>query len=212
VETRYDPRTDVFEVWFGGPEPAEADEVRPGIELLHDDQGRLAGVRVLEARARLGERLPAEPAPARAEAITVYTDGACLGNPGPGGWAVRLRSADGRTRDLGGAVPATTNNRMELLAAIQGLREAAGARSIALVTDSEYLRRGITEWIKGWKRNGWLTVAKKPVLNQDLWQELDRLNGPHVTWRYTRGHAGDPDNEHCDRLAQAYARGNGPGA
>lgn len=146
------------------------------------------------------------------EAVTVYTDGACIGNPGPGGWAVRLRYADGQTRELGGAVPATTNNRMELLAAIQGLKEAAGARSIALVTDSEYLRRGITEWIRGWKRNGWLTVAKKPVLNQDLWQELDRLNGPHVAWRYTRGHAGDPENERCDQLAQAYARGNGPGA
>jgi ribonuclease HI len=142
--------------------------------------------------------------------VTVYSDGGCLGNPGPGGWAARLKYANGRTVELGGAQPHTTNNRMELTAAIEGLRRAQTCSPVTVVTDSEYLRRGITEWIGGWKRRGWLTAAKEPVLNQDLWQELDRLNRPDVRWRHTRGHAGDPDNERCDRLAREFASGRRP--
>ena len=142
--------------------------------------------------------------------ITIYTDGACSGNPGPGGWAARLRYADGRIKEIGGSAEATTNNRMELNAAIQGLRAADGADSIEVVTDSEYMRKGITEWIINWKRRGWKTAAKKPVLNKDLWLELDELNTERVRWAYTKGHAGDPDNERCDEIAQAYSQGLEP--
>lgn len=141
--------------------------------------------------------------------LTIHSDGACSGNPGPGGWAVRIRYPDGRIRELGGAVPATTNNRMELWAAIQGLK-AAGDAPVSLITDSEYLLKGITEWIHGWKRKGWLTAGKKPVLNQDLWQELDQLNHRGVRWSYTRGHAGEEGNERCDEIAQAFSRGDQP--
>ncbi|MCC7264883.1 MAG: ribonuclease HI [Candidatus Latescibacteria bacterium] len=141
--------------------------------------------------------------------MTIHSDGACSGNPGPGGWAVRIRYPDGRVRELGGAVPATTNNRMELWAAIQGLK-AAGDVPVSLITDSEYLLKGITEWIHGWKKKGWLTASKKPVLNQDLWQELDQLNHRGVRWSYTRGHAGEEGNERCDEIAQAFSRGDQP--
>ena len=142
--------------------------------------------------------------------VTIYSDGACSGNPGPGGWAARLKYPDGRIRELGGAVEHTTNNRMELNAAIQGLKTAGDLPAITVVTDSEYLRRGITEWIHNWKRRGWMTAAKKPVLNQDLWRELDQLNTPRIKWEYTRGHAGDPDNERCDEIAQGFSRGGQP--
>ena len=161
------------------------------------------------------------------QTVTIFTDGACSFNPGgPGGWAARLLYGDGRVVELGGFVPETTNNRMELQAAIEGLRAvfrlSSGVRraqpsrrspsdiAITLVTDSEYLRKGITEWIHGWKRRSWLTAAKKPVLNQDLWRTLDQLNTPAVQWQYTPGHAGDPDNERCDQIAQAFARGETP--
>ena len=142
--------------------------------------------------------------------VTIYSDGACSGNPGPGGWAARLKYPDGRIRELGGAAKHTTNNRMELYAAIQGLKTAGDLSAITVVTDSEYLRRGITEWIHNWKRRGWMTAAKKPVLNQDLWRELDQLNTPRIKWEYTRGHAGDPDNERCDEIAQGFSRGGQP--
>ena len=141
--------------------------------------------------------------------ITIYTDGACIGNPGPGGWGAVI-SGDGPKRSLHGRDPDTTNNRMELQAAIEGLRAAGDEKEIILVTDSEYLRKGITEWIHGWKRRGWRTAAKKPVLNQDLWRELDQLNTPTIQWQYTKGHAGDPDNERCDEIAQAFSRGENP--
>lgn len=141
---------------------------------------------------------------------TIYTDGACSGNPGPGGWATRILFADGRICEMGGFAAETTNNRMELQAAIEGLKKTDGHREAAVVTDSEYVLKGITEWIHGWKRRGWRTAAKKPVLNQDLWQQLDALNGPSVRWQYTRGHAGDPDNERCDEIAQAFSRGEQP--
>ena len=145
-----------------------------------------------------------------AQTVTIFTDGACSFNPGPGGWAARLLYGDGRVEELGGFVPETTNNRMELQAAIEGLKAAPSAVAITLVTDSEYLRKGITEWIHGWKRRGWRTAAKKPVLNQDLWRSLDQLNTPAVQWQYTPGHAGDPDNERCDQIAQAFSRGETP--
>jgi len=142
--------------------------------------------------------------------LTIFSDGACSGNPGPGGWAARLLYGDGRISELGGFAAETTNNRMELQAAIEGLRAAGDEKEIILVTDSEYLRKGITEWIHGWKRRGWRTAAKKPVLNQDLWRELDQLNTPTIQWQYTKGHAGDPDNERCDEIAQAFSRGETP--
>ena len=142
--------------------------------------------------------------------IVIYSDGACSGNPGPGGWGTRIRYGDGRIRELGGGFDDTTNNRMELYAAIQGLREVGAVPAITMVTDSQYVRQGITDWIHNWKRKGWVTASKKPVLNQDLWRELDALNGGHVTWEYTRGHAGDPDNERCDEIAQAFSRGGDP--
>jgi ribonuclease HI len=153
---------------------------------------------------------PGPVSPPASPELVIYSDGSCLGNPGPGGWAVRLKYADGRLRELGGHCPDTTNNRMELYAAIRGLEAAGPAGSIHLVTDSEYLRRGITSWIHQWKQRGWRTAAKKPVLNQDLWQALDRLNSNRVHWRHTRGHAGDPDNQRCDDLAQAFSRGARP--
>ena len=144
------------------------------------------------------------------QTVTIFTDGACSFNPGPGGWAARLLYGDGRVVELGGFIPETTNNRMELQAAIEGLKAAPSDVNITLVTDSEYLRKGITEWIHGWKRRGWRTAAKKPVLNQDLWRTLDQLNTPTIQWQYTRGHAGDPDNERCDQIAQAFSRGETP--
>jgi ribonuclease HI len=142
--------------------------------------------------------------------LLIYSDGSCVGNPGPGGWAARIKYPDGRIRELGGSCADTTNNRMEMYAALQGLQVAGDAPSICVVTDSEYLRRGITSWIHQWKRRGWRTATKKPVLNQDLWQALDLLTGPRVRWEYTRGHAGDPDNQRCDDLAQAFSRGGQP--
>jgi ribonuclease HI len=99
---------------------------------------------------------------------------------------------------------------MELQAALEGLKAVPDSNSITMTTDSEYVRKGITEWIHNWKRRGWVTTSKKPVLNQDLWKELDLLNGPNVVWEYTRGHAGDPDNERCDEIAQSFARGGQP--
>lgn len=142
--------------------------------------------------------------------LVIYTDGACSGNPGPGGWAARLKYPDGRLVELGGAESKTTNNRMELNAVIQALGTAGDEESLTVVTDSEYVRKGITEWIHGWKRRGWLTAAKKPVLNQDLWKALDALNRPQISWRYIKGHAGDPDNERCDEIAQTFSRGGQP--
>ena len=142
--------------------------------------------------------------------VTVFTDGACSGNPGPGGWAARILHDDGRITELGDGAAETTNNRMELSAAIEALKATGDAATVELVTDSEYVRKGITEWIHGWKRRGWLTAAKKPVLNQDLWRELDDLNDGRVAWKYTKGHAGDPDNERCDEIAQAFSQGERP--
>ena len=139
--------------------------------------------------------------------VRLITDGACSGNPGPGGWAVILRYGSNH-KELFGSAPHTTNNRMELTAAIEGLRALREPCEVEVITDSEYLKNGISQWIHGWKRNGWKTSAKKAVVNQDLWEELDRLAGGHkVIWTWTRGHASHEDNNRADELATAAARG-----
>ena len=145
--------------------------------------------------------------------VELFTDGACLGNPGPGGWGVILRWR-GHEKELSGGEPLTTNNRMELTAAIEGLAALKRPSTVRLHTDSTYVRDGITRWIAGWKRNGWRTADRKPVKNADLWQRLDELRAPHqVDWLWVRGHAGHPENERADALASAAARQarGGPG-
>jgi len=138
--------------------------------------------------------------------VQLITDGACLGNPGPGGWACILRYGD-HTREMHGSAPHTTNNRMELAAAIEGLAALREPCEVEVVTDSEYLKNGITTWIHGWKRNGWKTSAKKPVVNQDLWTALDEQVSRHrVHWTWTKGHASHDDNNRCDELATRAAR------
>ena len=133
--------------------------------------------------------------------VEVYADGACKGNPGPGGWGVLLR-AGGRERELHGGEPATTNNRMELTAVIRALESLDARTRVRLYTDSQYVQKGITEWIHDWKRRGWRTADKKPVKNVDLWMRLDELaRGHEVEWHWVRGHAGHPENERADALA-----------
>ena len=132
----------------------------------------------------------------------IFTDGACSGNPGPGGWGAILRYR-GVEKELKGFEPVTTNNRMELLAAIVALETLKRPLQVRLHTDSQYLRDGITKWIKGWQRNGWMTSAKKPVKNADLWRRLTEAMRRHeVTWIWVKGHAGDPGNERADELAR----------
>jgi ribonuclease HI len=138
--------------------------------------------------------------------VLIYTDGSCLGNPGPGGWACILECGEHRA-ELYGCDPNTTNNRMELEAVIQALRALTRSCTVQLVTDSVYVKDGLTKWIAGWKRKGWVTTDKKPVKNQELWQELDRLAGLHtIQWKWVKGHATDARNNRCDTLAQAAAR------
>ncbi|MBI1393814.1 MAG: ribonuclease HI [Alphaproteobacteria bacterium] len=134
--------------------------------------------------------------------IEVYTDGACSGNPGPGGWGVLIRDASGE-RELSGGEANTTNNRMELLAAIEGLNAVDADQAVRIYTDSQYVKNGITTWIAGWKRNGWKTAARKPVKNQDLWVQLDAVaSARKVDWRWVKGHAGNAGNERADELAR----------
>ncbi|QGX99415.1 ribonuclease HI [Roseovarius faecimaris] len=140
--------------------------------------------------------------------LFAYTDGACSGNPGPGGWGVLMRAMEGerilKERELSGGEPETTNNRMELLAAINALEVLERASAITIVTDSAYVKNGVTGWIHGWKRNGWKTSNKKPVKNVELWQRLDEAQARHnVTWEWVKGHAGHPENERADELARA---------
>ena len=131
----------------------------------------------------------------------VFTDGACRGNPGPGGWGALIR-IDGQERSLSGAASDTTNNRMELMAAIEGLAYFSEPSTICLTTDSQYVRQGIAQWITSWKRNGWRTSNKQPVKNQDLWQRLDALAEKHdVSWFWVKGHSGHLENERADQLA-----------
>ncbi len=143
----------------------------------------------------------------------IYTDGACTGNPGPGGWAVVVYFTDGSIYELGGDEALTTNNRMEMQAAIAALkllRAAKQSAPVTLYTDSEYTIKGVTQWIKGWKKKGWKTAQNKDVLNKDLWEILDELNIQMVTWQHVRGHAGNIGNERCDAIARAFANGRSP--
>ena len=133
--------------------------------------------------------------------VTIYTDGACKGNPGPGGWGALMIAGDNR-RELCGGELATTNNRMELTAAIEALRALKRPTRVRLFTDSKYVMQGIETWIHGWKKNGWRTSDKKPVKNMDLWQVLDALAAQQqVEWRWVKGHSGDPGNERADALS-----------
>ena len=135
--------------------------------------------------------------------VWLYTDGACSGNPGPGGWGVLLRYNE-HERELKGGEPGTTNNRMELSAVIEGLRALKRPCRVVIVTDSQYVKRGIEEWMPRWKRNGWRTSRREPVKNADLWRALDAALAPHtVEWRWVRGHSGHPENERADELARA---------
>lgn len=137
--------------------------------------------------------------------VQLITDGACKGNPGPGGWAFILRYGEFR-REMFGSSPHTTNNRMELAAAIEGLKRLKETCSVEIITDSEYVRNGITNWIHGWKRRGWTGSDKKPVKNKDLWMMLDELvNAHHAQWKWTKGHASHEDNNRCDELASLAA-------
>ncbi|MBL1275181.1 MAG: ribonuclease HI [Ectothiorhodospiraceae bacterium] len=140
--------------------------------------------------------------------IEMFTDGACRGNPGPGGWGTLLRytsngaAADCTEKEMFGGEPDTTNNRMELMAAIQGLEALKSPCQVTLTTDSQYVLKGATEWMTGWKRKSWMTASKKPVKNVDLWQRLDSALSPHdVKWEWVRGHTGHPGNERADALA-----------
>ncbi|MGC6482379.1 MAG: ribonuclease HI [Synechococcus sp.] len=145
--------------------------------------------------------------------VAVATDGACSGNPGPGGWGALLRYEDGSVEEFGGFDPATTNNRMELqaaLAVLERLQQLPRHPDLRLRTDSKYLIDGLGSWMKGWKRKGWKTAAGKPVLNQDLWQALDQARLDDVPLAYVKGHSGDPDNERVDQIAVAFSRGQQP--
>lgn len=140
--------------------------------------------------------------------LFAYTDGACSGNPGPGGWGVLMIARDGgavvKEREMQGGEPATTNNRMELMAAISALETLTKPVEITIVTDSAYVKNGVTEWIHGWKRNGWRTAGKDPVKNAELWQRLDAAQARHkVIWKWIKGHAGHTENERADALARA---------
>ncbi|MDP2085289.1 MAG: ribonuclease HI [Gemmobacter sp.] len=148
--------------------------------------------------------------------LFAYTDGACSGNPGPGGWGVLLIARDGgailKERELHGGERETTNNRMELMAAISALEGLARPSALTIVTDSAYVKNGVTTWIHGWKRNGWRTSDNKPVKNVDLWQRLDAAQARHqVTWRWIKGHAGHAENERADALARAGMAPHKPG-
>ncbi len=140
--------------------------------------------------------------------LFAYTDGACSGNPGPGGWGVLLQAKSDagvvKERELSGGEPNTTNNRMELLAAINALESLSRPSAITIVTDSAYVKNGVTSWIHGWKKNGWKTASRKPVKNEDLWKRIDAAQREHsVTWTWVKGHAGHPENERADELARA---------
>jgi ribonuclease HI len=140
--------------------------------------------------------------------LIAYTDGACSGNPGPGGWGVLMRAVEGdevlKQRELSGGAELTTNNQMELMAAISALEVLERASELTIVTDSTYVKNGVTGWIHGWKKNGWKTAAKKPVKNVELWQRLDEAQARHtINWEWVKGHAGHPENERADELARA---------
>jgi ribonuclease HI len=151
-----------------------------------------------------------EPAADRPrKSVEIYTDGACSGNPGPGGWGAILRYRT-TEKELSGFTPLTTNNRMEMTAVIQALTALKQPCNVKIYTDSQYLKDGITKWIRKWKRNGWLTSGKEPVKNRDLWEALDAAVQKHaVEWHWVRGHQGHPENERCDELARTAIRNKG---
>ena len=152
------------------------------------------------------------PTPRGDDVVEIHTDGACSGNPGPGGWGAVLRWRD-QSRELSGFAPATTNNRMELEAAITALETLKRPMTVAIYTDSNYLRQGITAWLPAWKARGWRTADKQPVKNQDLWERLERaLRGHRIDWHWVKGHSGNPDNERADALARAAIRAGRAGA
>ena len=136
------------------------------------------------------------------DTIEIWTDGACSGNPGPGGWGALMR-AGGHVKELYGGDPATTNNRMEMMAVIEALNALKKPSKVTLHVDSPYVQEGLTKWIKGWKRNGWKTADKKPVKNQELWMAMEEACARHViTWKWVKGHSGDPNNDRADELAR----------
>ncbi len=141
---------------------------------------------------------------------SLYTDGACTGNPGPGGWGVVVYFTDNSVFEMGGSATQTTNNRMEMEAAVSALRLLQACKqteTATIYTDSEYVRKGITQWIKGWKKKGWKNSQGKPVQNQDLWEKLDKLNSDQVIWKHVKGHSGNEGNERCDAIARGFAQG-----
>lgn len=143
-----------------------------------------------------------------ADRVELFTDGACSGNPGPGGWGVLLRFR-GVEREMKGGEPLTTNNRMEMMAVISGLEALSRPCAVAVYTDSQYVQKGMTEWLRGWKARGWRTAAKEPVKNEDLWRRLDAAAARHrISWHWVRGHNGHPENERVDQLAREGARDN----
>ena len=143
--------------------------------------------------------------------VEIFTDGACSGNPGPGGYGAVLKY-DGHEKELSGYAAETTNNRMEMTAAIESLRLLKRPCRVRIVTDSSYLVKGMTEWLRGWIKRDWVNSQKKPVLNRDLWEELLELSGKHtIRWEWVKGHAGHPENERCDRLAREAIKNEGPG-
>ncbi len=147
------------------------------------------------------ETSSSRPLPVQRPLVTIYTDGACKGNPGPGGWGVWLRSGE-HSKEMWGGERNTTNNRMEMTAVIEALASLKRSCEIVLYTDSEYVKNGITTWIHNWKRRGWKTADNKPVKNAELWQRMDALAALHrIDWRWVKGHAGDPGNERADALA-----------
>lgn len=144
--------------------------------------------------------------------VEIFTDGACKGNPGPGGWGAVLRMGD-KEREISGGEPLTTNNRMEMMAVVESLNALKRPCAVTLYTDSRYVMDGLTKWIKGWQRNGWKTADKKPVKNADIWQALLDAAKPHrITWQWVKGHAGHPENERADALASAAAIAAGTAA
>ncbi|MBL7173791.1 MAG: ribonuclease HI [Desulfobacteraceae bacterium] len=134
--------------------------------------------------------------------VEIFTDGACSGNPGPGGYGSLLRYGD-VTKEISGCAPHTTNNRMEMMAVIEALRQLKRPCSVKLYTDSKYVMQGMTEWVSGWIRRNWVNSQKRPVVNRDLWEQILSLSKPHqIEWKWVRGHKGHPENERCDRLAR----------
>ncbi|HIK15005.1 MAG TPA: ribonuclease HI [Leptolyngbyaceae cyanobacterium M33_DOE_097] len=181
--------------------------------LPEADQTAIATIILQEVTKRQSVPVAGSPDRQSRTIKSIYTDGACSGNPGRGGWGVVVYFSDGSIYEIGGKEAQTTNNRMELqaaIAALEFLQQANQKEPVELYTDSEYVKNGITKWIHGWKKKGWKTSTGKAVLNQDLWEELDALNHPQIQWRYVRGHAGNIGNERCDEIARAFAIGKVP--